>query len=120
MRTHPVDKLLEQHCYTSLLHAGLLQLVRLYVCSCIPINPVVLRVEEGFYILFYIGFYNSWKTYFLHLFLTFPESSARLFFPPLVQLWLARLWFRQITVQLHAVVYCLVVTAFSSVNIPKV
>jgi hypothetical protein len=35
-------------------------------------------------------------------------------------LWLARLWFRQITVQLHAVVYCLVVTAFSSVNIPKV
>ena len=32
VRTHPVDKLLEQHCYKSA--AGLLQLVRfLYVCS---------------------------------------------------------------------------------------
>ena len=31
MRTHPVDKLLEQHCYKSA--AGLLQLVRFYVCS---------------------------------------------------------------------------------------
>ena len=31
MRTHPVDKLLEQHCYKSA--AGLLQLVRLYVCN---------------------------------------------------------------------------------------
>ena len=30
MRTHPVDKLLEQHCYKSA--AGLLQLVRFYVC----------------------------------------------------------------------------------------
>jgi hypothetical protein len=31
VRTHPVDKLLEQHCYKSA--AGLLQLVRFYVCS---------------------------------------------------------------------------------------
>jgi hypothetical protein len=30
MRTNPVDKLLEQHCYKSA--AGLLQLVRFYVC----------------------------------------------------------------------------------------
>jgi hypothetical protein len=30
VRTHPVDKLLEQHCYKSA--AGLLQLVRSYVC----------------------------------------------------------------------------------------
>ena len=30
MRTHPVDKLLEQHCYKSA--AGLLQLVRFYMC----------------------------------------------------------------------------------------
>ena len=29
---YPVDKLLEQHCYTSA--AGLLQLVRFYVCTC--------------------------------------------------------------------------------------
>jgi hypothetical protein len=32
VRTHPVDKLLEQHCYTSA--AGLLQLVRFYVFKC--------------------------------------------------------------------------------------
>ena len=31
VRTHPVDKLLEQHCYKSV--AGLLQLVRFYVCN---------------------------------------------------------------------------------------
>ena len=31
MRTHPVDKLLEQHCYKSA--ASLLQFVRFYVCS---------------------------------------------------------------------------------------
>ena len=31
VRTHPVDKLLEQHCYKSA--AGLLQLVRFYVCT---------------------------------------------------------------------------------------
>jgi hypothetical protein len=31
MRTHPLDKLLEQHCYKSA--AGLLQLVRFYVCT---------------------------------------------------------------------------------------
>jgi hypothetical protein len=31
VRTHPVDKLLEQHCYKSA--AGLLQLVRFYVCG---------------------------------------------------------------------------------------
>ena len=31
VRTHPVDKLLERHCYKSA--AGLLQLVRFYVCS---------------------------------------------------------------------------------------
>jgi hypothetical protein len=31
MRTHPVDKLLEQHCYKSA--AGLLQLVRFYLCN---------------------------------------------------------------------------------------
>jgi hypothetical protein len=31
VRTHPVDKLLDQHCYTSA--AGLLQLVRFYVCT---------------------------------------------------------------------------------------
>jgi hypothetical protein len=30
VRTHPVDKLLEKHCYKSA--AGLLQLVRFYVC----------------------------------------------------------------------------------------
>ena len=34
MRTHPVDKLLEQHCYKSA--AGLLQLVRFYVCRKDP------------------------------------------------------------------------------------
>jgi hypothetical protein len=32
VRTHPVDKLLEQHCY-NLSAAGLLQLVRFYVCT---------------------------------------------------------------------------------------
>jgi hypothetical protein len=31
VRTHPVDKLLEQHCYKSA--AGLLQLARFYVCK---------------------------------------------------------------------------------------
>ena len=31
MRTHPVDTLLEQHCYKSAV--GLLQLVRFYVCA---------------------------------------------------------------------------------------
>ena len=31
MRTHPVEKLLEQHCYKSAV--GLLQLVRFYVCG---------------------------------------------------------------------------------------
>jgi hypothetical protein len=31
VRTHPVDKLLEQHCYESA--AGLLQLVRFYLCT---------------------------------------------------------------------------------------
>jgi hypothetical protein len=31
VRTHPVDKLLEQHCYKPA--AGLLQLVRFYVCN---------------------------------------------------------------------------------------
>ena len=30
VRTHPVDKLLEQHCYKSA--TGLLQLVRFYTC----------------------------------------------------------------------------------------
>jgi hypothetical protein len=34
VRTHPVDKLLEQHCYKSA--AGLLQLVRIYVCTYKP------------------------------------------------------------------------------------
>jgi hypothetical protein len=33
VRTHPVDKLLEQRCYKSA--AGLLQLVRFYVCTTI-------------------------------------------------------------------------------------
>ena len=33
MRTHAVDKLLEQYCYKSA--AGLLQLVRFYVTSCV-------------------------------------------------------------------------------------
>jgi hypothetical protein len=40
--THPVDKLLERHCYKSA--AGLLQLVRFYVRCCIP-SVVVLRVS---------------------------------------------------------------------------
>jgi hypothetical protein len=31
VRTHPIDKLLEQHCYKSA--AGLLQLVCFYVCT---------------------------------------------------------------------------------------
>jgi hypothetical protein len=31
VRTHPVNKLLEQHCYKSA--AGLLQLVRFYMCT---------------------------------------------------------------------------------------
>jgi hypothetical protein len=31
VRTHPVNKLLEQHCYK--FAAGLLQLVRFYVCT---------------------------------------------------------------------------------------
>jgi hypothetical protein len=31
VRTHPVDKLLEQHCYK--FAAGLLQFVRFYVCT---------------------------------------------------------------------------------------
>ena len=37
MRTHPVDKLLEQHCYKSA--AGLLQLVRFYVCTLKIFRP---------------------------------------------------------------------------------
>ena len=34
MRTHPDDKLLEQHCHKSA--AGLLQYVRFYVCVQLP------------------------------------------------------------------------------------
>jgi hypothetical protein len=34
VRTHPVDKLLEQHSYKSA--AGLLQRVRFYVCNTLP------------------------------------------------------------------------------------
>ena len=40
VRTHVVDKLLEQHCYKSA--AGLLQLVRFCVCICIPTNASLL------------------------------------------------------------------------------
>jgi hypothetical protein len=36
VRTHPVDKLLEKQCYKSA--AGLLQLVRFYVCSGIVLE----------------------------------------------------------------------------------
>ena len=36
MRTHPVDKLLEQHCYKPA--AGLLQLVHFYVCTEMYLN----------------------------------------------------------------------------------
>jgi hypothetical protein len=54
VRTHPVDKLLEQHCYKSA--AGLLQLVRLYVCTvginrdfmhvtCFDVMPEIARVQ---------------------------------------------------------------------------
>jgi hypothetical protein len=45
VRTHPVDKLLEQHCYKSA--AGLLQLVRFYVCN--PIELILKSfVDENF------------------------------------------------------------------------
>ena len=40
MRTHPVDKLLEQHCYNSAAH--LLQRVRFYVCNVNAIISVLL------------------------------------------------------------------------------
>ena len=52
MRTHPVDKLLEQHCYKSA--AGLLQLVRFYVCTLFDDNLHFFRNETQF-ILSYTG-----------------------------------------------------------------
>jgi hypothetical protein len=42
VRTHPVDKLLEQHCYK--FAAGLLQLVRFYVCTHVKISQLVNRM----------------------------------------------------------------------------
>jgi hypothetical protein len=45
VRTHPVNKLLEQHCYKSA--AGLLQLVRFYVCSTDVINPTERERSNG-------------------------------------------------------------------------
>jgi hypothetical protein len=46
IRTYPVDKLLEQHCYKSV--TGLLQLVRFYVCNSIPYkqNACLSRLAE--------------------------------------------------------------------------
>jgi hypothetical protein len=45
VRTHPVDKLLEQHCYKSA--AGLLQLVRFYVCTTTCRNCGGIYPHEG-------------------------------------------------------------------------
>ena len=44
MRTHPVGKLLEQHCYKSA--AGLLQLVRFYVCIFIYLRLINLQFSS--------------------------------------------------------------------------
>jgi hypothetical protein len=56
VRTHPVDKLLEQHCYKSA--AGLLQLERFYVC--IPTLPLFEMAESACspfcYVLHYLLF----------------------------------------------------------------
>ena len=41
---HPVDKLLEQHCYKSA--AGLLQLVRFYVCTRLNVFNISIRNEQ--------------------------------------------------------------------------
>ena len=54
MRTHPVDKLLEQHCYKSA--AGLLQLVR-FTCveddtKNLPPNTRVLNIMTRMNIIF--------------------------------------------------------------------
>ena len=57
MRTHPVDKLLEQHWYKS--DAGLLQLVRFYVCSRVRPNKDVNHVgslDLGLLVLQYLHF----------------------------------------------------------------
>ena len=43
MRTHPVDKLLEQHCYKSA--AGLLQFVRFDVCRFNASDCMVMVVD---------------------------------------------------------------------------
>ena len=45
MRTHPVDKLLEQHCYKSA--EGLLQLVRFYVCSWDTYQTFTLLIRDS-------------------------------------------------------------------------
>ena len=45
MRTHRVDKLLEQHCYKSA--AGLLQLVRFYMCSRVNFSCFLYRFYVG-------------------------------------------------------------------------
>ena len=44
MRTHPDDKLLEQHCYKSVV--GLLQLVRFYVCTKRAMDSICLSCEQ--------------------------------------------------------------------------
>ena len=44
MRTHSVDRLLEQHCYKSA--AGLLQLVRFYVCYGVVYEEISIPGEN--------------------------------------------------------------------------
>jgi hypothetical protein len=45
VRTHPVDKLLEQHCYKSA--AGLLQLARSYVYTTHLVGQFFFNIQDG-------------------------------------------------------------------------
>jgi hypothetical protein len=55
VRTHPVDKMLVQHCYKSA--AGLLQLVRFYVCT----TNVKLVANQVYFTVF-------WRKLFIGMF----------------------------------------------------
>ena len=56
VRTHPGDKLLEQHCYKSA--AGLLQLVRFYVCSSKTFTSVHINNNAVIFAIYSIKHYS--------------------------------------------------------------
>ena len=57
VRTHPVDKLLENHCYRSA--AGLLQLVRFYVCAMVFLSSNQRERLQGGYTTSSMNLKNS-------------------------------------------------------------